>query len=398
MSSPIVILSAVRTPIGDLGGGLAPLLAADLATFAISQAIAAAQIPADAVEYTDFGWVAQDPRATNLARLAAERAGVPFTAPGTTWHENCNSGGAAIHGLARRLALGEVSVGVAGGVESMSNVGRYLFGGRTGGQLYGDMTLVDGLFGALTDPDVGEGELAGLLTERLVERWGISREEQDEIAARSHEAALATWERGDFAGHVLPVPVPQRKGPPRLVARDEHPRALRTEDFQAARPFFKPKGGTITALNSSSLNDGAAAVVLARADWASAHGLRPLAELVSWKNVGVERAYMGEGAFKVVPPLLARGGLPLEAVDAFELNEAFASVIAAAFRALPGLRPERVNSWGSGISLGHPVGATGARQVADMVHRLRRSDQEWGVTTRCVGGGIGGGELLRRLQ
>ncbi|MBN2798289.1 MAG: thiolase family protein [Deltaproteobacteria bacterium] len=397
MTARIVVLSGVRTPIGDIGGSLSPVLALDLATHAIRGAIAAADLDPSVVEYTDFGWVAQDPRATNLARMAAEQAGVPYTAPGTTWHENCNSGGAAIHGLARRLALGEQQVGVAGGVESMSNVGRYLFGGRTGGQLYGDLKLVDGLFGALTDPLVGGGELAGLITERMVDRYGLSREEQDDIAFRSHQAALRAWDAGHFQGHVLSVEVPTKRGKSTLVTRDEHPRPLDRAQFAQARPYFKPDGGTITGLNASSLNDGAAALVLSTAEWAEAHGIHPLAELVAWRNVGVERAYMGEGAFKVIPPLLARAGVSLQDVDLFELNEAFAAVLAAAYRHLPGLSPDKVNLWGSGISLGHPVGATGARQVVDMVHMLGHRDQELGVTTRCVGGGIGGGELIRRL-
>jgi acetyl-CoA C-acetyltransferase len=391
----VVIVGAVRTPVGAMGGGLSGLQARELATLAIRALLDSAAVDPRLVEYTCMGWVMQDPRSPNLAKVAAEFAGVPFTSPGTTFHENCASGGAAIHSLARRIMLGEVSLGVAGGVESLSNVPRYLFSGRIKNQMYGDMVLVDGLFGALTDTNVGErGELMGLLTERLVERYGVSREEQDEIAWRSHHAALSAWDEGAFAGYVVPVEVPQRKGPPKRVERDEGPRPVTREELAAARPYFKPDGGTITALNASSVNDGAAVVLLASAERAAALELEVLATLRAFHNVGVAREYMGEGAFKVIPGLIARAGLELGDVDLFELNEAFAAVLAAAFHDLPGLPRDRTNLWGSGISIGHPVGCTAARQVVDMTHQLRRRQRRIGLTSRCVGGGIGSGEIL----
>jgi acetyl-CoA C-acetyltransferase len=181
MTQPrLVIVGAVRTPIGALGGGLSSVLPRQLATHAIKALLEQAQVDPALVEYTCMGWVAQDPRAPNLAKTAAELAGVPNTSPGTTLHENCASGAASIHSIARRLMLGEIALGIAGGVESMSNVPRYLYAGRQRGQQLGDMTLVDGLFGALTDTNVGrKGELMGLLTERLVEKYSVTREEQD---------------------------------------------------------------------------------------------------------------------------------------------------------------------------------------------------------------------------
>ncbi|MCK5376755.1 MAG: thiolase family protein [Acidobacteria bacterium] len=394
MTTKVVIAGAVRTPIGALGGGLAPLRARELATIIIRALLESTDLDPMLVEYTCMGWVMQDPRSPNLAKTAAEFAGVPSSSPGTTFHENCASGGAAIHSLARRIMLGEVSLGIAGGVESLSNVPRFLFTGRTKGQLYGDMTLVDGLFGALTDANVGDGELMGLLSERLVDRYGLTREEQDEIAFRSHHGALKAWEEGAFGDYVVPVEVPQRRGDPQIVERDEGPRPLTMEELAAARPYFKRDGGTITALNASSVNDAAAAVVLTSEERAAELGLHPLAELKAFYNVGVEREYMGEGAFKVIPPLLERAGLGIGEVDLFELNEAFAAVLAAAFHDLPDLPRDRTNLWGSGISLGHPVGCTAARQVVDMVHQLRRRGKRVGVTSRCVGGGIGSGEVL----
>jgi len=394
MSKKVVIVGAIRTPVGAIGGGLASLQARELATIAIKALLEKTSVDPALVEYTCMGWVMQDPRSPNLAKTAAEFAGVPSSSPGTTFHENCASAGAAIHSLARRILLGEVSFGVAGGVESMSNVARYLYTGRTKNQLYGDMTLVDGLMGALTDVNVGSGELMGLLTERLVERYDVSREEQDEIAYASHHNALAAWDGGFFNDYVVPVEIPQRRGDPKIVARDEGPRPITMEELTSARPYFKRDGGTITSLNSSSLNDGAAVVLLADAERAAELGLEPLAELRSWHNVGVAPEYMGEGAFKVVPPLLKRGGVESGNVDFFELNEAFAAVLGGAFHDLPDLERDRTNQWGSGISLGHPVGCTGARQIVDMVHQLHRRGGRVGVTTRCVGGGIGSGEVI----
>ena len=394
----VVIVGAVRTPVGAIGGGLSGLQARELATLTIRGLLESSGVAAELVEYTCLGWVMQDPRSPNIAKTAAEFAGVPHTSPGTTFHENCASGGAAIHSLARRIMLGEVSLGIAGGVESLSNVPRYLFTGRIKNQLYGDMTLVDGLFGALTDSNVGErGELMGLLTERLVERYGVTREEQDEIAFRSHHGARKAWDEGAFSDYVIPVEIPQRRGEPLVVMRDEGPRPITMEELEAARPYFKRDGGTITALNASSVNDGAAAVVLTSAERATELGLEPLAELKAFSNIGVEREYMGEGAFKIVPPLIDRAGMTLGEIDLFELNEAFAAVLAAAFHDLPGLPRERTNIWGSGVSIGHPVGCTGARQVVDMVHQLRRRGKEIGLTSRCVGGGIGSGEVLIAL-
>jgi acetyl-CoA C-acetyltransferase len=395
MPDTVQIIGAIRTPVGAIGGGLAPLQARELATIAIKALLEKTGVDPELVEYTCMGWVMQDPRSPNLAKTAAEFAGVPSSSPGTTFHENCASGGAAIHSLARRIRLDEVSLGVAGGVESMSNVARYLYAGRLKGQMYGDMTLVDGLFGALTDVNVGSGELMGLLTERLAERYGVSRAEQDEIAHASHHNALAAWQDGFFDDYVVPVEVPQRRGDPKVVDRDEGPRPLSMEDLERAKPYFKPDGGTITALNASSLNDGAAVVLLASGAKAAELGLEPLAELDAWHNVGVDREYMGEGAFKVVPPLIERGGVGFGDVDFFELNEAFAAVLGGAFSFLPELDRDRTNQWGSGISLGHPVGCTGARQIVDMVHQLHRRGGRIGVTSRCVGGGIGSGEVLR---
>ncbi len=398
MTAKVIIAGAVRTPVGSIGGVLSSLQAQDLAVIVIRTLLEASGLDPTLVEYTCLGWVMQDPRSPNIAKTAAELAGVPCSSPGTTFHENCASGAAAIHSLARRIMLGEVSLGVAGGVESLSNVPRYLFSGRTKGQLYGDMTLFDGLFGALTDFNVGEdGELMGLLTERLVERYELTRKEQDEIAYRSHHGALKAWKDGFFDGYVIPVRIPQRRGEPVIVDRDEGPRPITMEELEAARPYFKPDGGTITTLNASSVNDGAAAVLLASEERAAELGLQQLAEITAFDNIGVAREYLGEGAFKVIPPLLERADLAIADVDLFEINEAFAAVLASAFHDIPDLPQDATNLWGSGVSIGHPVGCTGARQIVDMTHQLRRRGGRVGLTSRCVGGGIGSGEILTTI-
>jgi acetyl-CoA C-acetyltransferase len=193
---------------------------------------------------------------------------------------------------------------------------------------------------------------------------------------------------------VVPVEVFRLRGEPKIVARDEGPRAITMDELAAARPYFKRDGGTITAVNASSVNDGAAAVLLLNEQRAAELGLEPLAELRGFDNIGVEREYMGEGAFKVIPPLLEKTGLSIDDIDLFEINEAFAAVLASAFHDLPELPQDCTNLWGSGISLGHPVGCTGARQVVDMTHQLSRRGRKIGLTSRCVGGGIGSGEVL----
>jgi acetyl-CoA C-acetyltransferase len=391
----IVICSAVRTPIGSIGGGLAELLPRPMAISIAKAAIAQAKLDPKYIDYTTMGWVAQDPRSPNIAKTVCEFAGAPLTSGGTTVHENCASGGAAMHDIARRIICGEIQLGIAGGVESMSNVPRYLFSGRMKGQQYGDMTLVDGLMGALTDTTVGKkGELMGLLTERLVEKYKLSRELQDEIAFESHKNAVAAWDSGSY-DYVTPVEIPGKKGVT-VFSKDEGPKQLDMAYFKKQKPYFKPEHGTITGANSSSLNDGAAAVILASESRAKELGLPILAELKAFGNIGVPKELMGEGAFKVVPRLLERSSMKIEDFDFYEMNEAFAAVIGGAYVDIPALKKEKMNQWGSGIALGHPVGCTGVRQVVDMVHQLGKRGKTVGMTTRCIGGGMGSGEVIIR--
>jgi acetyl-CoA C-acetyltransferase len=397
----VVICSAVRTPIGAIGGQLQALQAKDLAAIAANGAVSQATgLNKKDVDYITMGWVMQDCRAPNIARVAADAIGLPSLTPGLTVHQNCASGGAAMHDIARRIKAGEISLGIAGGAESMSNVPRYLFTGRLKSQLYGDMTIVDGLMAALTDTTVGKkGELMGLLTERLVKKYGLTREEQDDIAFASHANAIKAQTEGAF-DYVLKVEVPgKKKGEVKVIDKDEGPKVLDRAFFAKQKAYFvkQEEGGTITGANASSLNDGAAAVVLASEQRAKELGLPVLAEFVTCGDIGVPKELMGEGAFKILPKILKQAGMTVDDIDYFEMNEAFAAVVGGAFKDVKGLKAEKVNQWGSGISLGHPVGCTGARQVVDMVHQLGKRGKTVGLTSRCVGGGIGSGEIIKKL-
>ncbi|KPI84882.1 hypothetical protein ABL78_6064 [Leptomonas seymouri] len=394
----IVIVGAARTPIGAIGGGLSTIDPRQLIVHTAAAALAGAKCSSEHVEYTTIGQCMQDVRNMNIAKIASGLIGAPITSCATTVQENCASGGAAIHDIARRITCGEIGLGVAGGVESMSTIPRVLFAGRTKGQFYGDMNLVDGLQSALKDTTVGkDGTLMGLLTEALAEKYKVSREMQDEIAYRSHRNACETWEKGWF-DYVVPVEVSDKKRTV-VASRDESPKKLDMEYFKKQKPYFKRDGtGTITAANSSGVNDGAAALVLASEKRAKELNLPILAELKAWGSLGVPKEYMGEGVFKVLPKLLQKAGITLADVDYFEMNEVFAAVIGAAKKEFPELDLDKVNQWGSGISLGHPVGCTGARQVVDMCHQLQRRNARLGVTTRCMGGGLGSGEVLARYE
>ncbi|CAD2214877.1 acetyl-CoA C-acetyltransferase [Angomonas deanei] len=399
--SKIVICGAARTPVGAIAGGLAPLQCIELGRIAAAEALKAAKCDVKNVEYVTFGHGMQDVRFMGSSKMVCDLIGTPVTTPATTVQENCASGGAAIHDIARRLLAGEIELGLAGGMESMSNAPRFLFAGRIAGQLYGSMELVDGIQGGLKDPtivskDYPDGTLMGVITDLLAEKYGVSRELQDQIAYNSHKNAFEAWEKGMF-DYVTPVEVKQKKKT-YTVSRDEGPKKLEMDYFTKQKPFFR-KGGTVTVANSSSTNDAAACLVLATEKKAKDLNLPILAELHSWANIGVPKEWMGEGAFKVIPKLFQKTGLDVSKVDFFEMNEAFAAVVGAATKDLPELADlKKVNQWGSGISIGHPIGCTGVRQVVDMVHQLRKRDKKVGITSRCVGGGIGSGEVVVRYD
>jgi len=384
-SPDIYIVSGVRTAIGDFGGSLKGFAAADLGGRVIAEAVARSGLsPAD-VEHVVMGQVIHtSAKDAYLARVAALNAGIPQEAPALTVNRLCGSGLQAIISAAQMMKLGEAGVAVAGGAESMSNAPYHDHGQRWGRKM-GDAPLVDALPQDLSDP-LG-GFHMGITAENVAERHGITREAQDALTVEGHARAVRAIREGRFAEQILPIEIKNRKGTT-VFDTDEHPRAdTPLENLAAMKPVFK-KDGTVTAANASGINDGAAAVVLATGDAVATKGLKPLARIVSWGHAGVEPAYMGVGPIKAVPVALQRAGLRLDQIDVIEANEAFAAQALAVAREL-GFDPGKLNPNGSGIALGHPVGATGAILTVKAAYELRRTGGRYGLITMCIGGGQG---------
>ena len=384
-SPDIYIVSGVRTAIGDFGGSLKGFAAADLGGRVIAEAVARSGLsPAD-VEHVVMGQVIHtSAKDAYLARVAALNAGIPQEAPALTVNRLCGSGLQAIISAAQMMKLGEAGVAVAGGAESMSNAPYHDHGQRWGRKM-GDAPLVDALVQTLSDP-LG-GFHMGITAENVAERHGITREAQDALTVEGHARAVRAIREGRFAEQILPIEIKNRKGTT-VFDTDEHPRAdTALENLAAMKPVFK-KDGTVTAAKASGINDGAAAVVLATGDAVATKGLKPLARIVSWGHAGVEPAYMGVGPIKAVPVALQRAGLRLDQIDVIEANEAFAAQALAVAREL-GFDPGKLNPNGSGIALGHPVGATGAILTVKAAYELRRTGGRYGLITMCIGGGQG---------
>jgi acetyl-CoA C-acetyltransferase len=383
--SGIYIVGGTRTAIGDFGGGLKSFMPSQLAGLVAAEAVARAGVAPGDIGHVVFGQVVPtSSKDAYIARVAALNAGLPVEVPALTVNRLCGSGLQAIISAAQMMRLGEAEVTLAGGVESMSNAPYHDHGQRWGRKM-GDATLVDAMVQALTDP-VG-GYHMGVTAENLAERYGITREEQDALAVEGHARAIRAIEEGRFKEQILPVEIKTRKGVT-LFDTDEHPRADTTaQSLAAMKPVFK-KDGTVTAANASGINDGAAAVVLATGDAVAAKGLKPLARIVSWGHAGVDPAYMGAGPIRAVPVALARAGLTLGDMDVIEANEAFAAQALAVSKEL-GFDAEKLNPNGSGIALGHPIGATGAILTVKAAYELRRIGGRYGLITMCIGGGQG---------
>jgi acetyl-CoA C-acetyltransferase len=383
--SEIVILSAARTPIGRLGGALSTLPAHRLGQVAIAEALRRAQVAAAEVSDVIMGQVLTAGAGQNPARQAAVAAGIPFEATAMGINQVCGSGLRAVAMGYQALKLGDADVVVAGGQESMSQ-SPHCVSMRAGTKM-GDATLVDtmirdGLWDAFNDYHMGQ------TAENIVERWKISRAEQDEFAFDSQRKAVAAQAEGRFAEEIVPVVVPGRKGDT-TVEHDEDIRSDTTlEKLGKLRSAFLKQGGTVTAGNSSGLNDGAAALVLMRADQAASRKLEPLARIVSWATAGVDPAVMGIGPVAAVRRALAKAGWKIGDVDLIEANEAFAAQSCALGRELQ-WDPARVNVNGGAIALGHPIGASGARILVTLLHELRRRKAKRGLATLCIGGGMG---------
>jgi acetyl-CoA C-acetyltransferase len=388
----VVVLSATRTAIGRYGGGLAGVPPCDLAATVVREAVRRAGVdPAD-VGHAVFGNVIHtEVRDMYLSRVAAVNGGLPVTTPAFTVNRLCGSGLQAIISAAQAITLGDAQAAVAGGAESMSRA-QYWLPSLRWGQRMQDGVAVDALVGALSDPF--ESCHMGVTAENVAREFAISREDQDALAVQSHRRAAAAVAAGYFDEQITPVQAPAKKGTVEVVA-DEHIRPDATAEGMARlRPAFASEG-TVTAGNASGVNDAAAAVVLASDAWASSRGLAPLGRLVAYSHAGVEPRLMGIGPVPAVRKVLERSGLKVDEIDVFEVNEAFAAQAIAVVREL-GLPPDRTNPNGSGISLGHPIGATGAILVVKALYELRRISGRYALVTMCIGGGQGIAAIFER--
>lgn len=381
-----VILSACRTPIGSFGGTLKDLSAPDLGAIVIREAIARAGVNAAGIGDVIMGCVLQAGAGMNVARQAAIKAGVPVEVPAETVNRVCGSGLQAVVHAVEAVNVGYVDLVVAGGTESMSNAPYIMKGARWGyrmgnGELL-DSMLHEGLTCAINSCHMG------ITAEEVVKRFDVSREDQDAFAAESQKRAEQAINSGAFAKEIVPVEIPQKKGQPIRMEKDEYPRAGTTaEKLAALRPAFA-KQGTVTAGNASGINDGAAALVVATEEKARQLGRTPLARILAYCTTGVDPMIMGMGPVDAVKRAAERAGLSLDQIDLFELNEAFASQSLAVARELK-LDPAKVNVHGGAIALGHPIGASGARILTTLVHALQARGGGKGIASLCIGGGMG---------
>ncbi|MFG1263566.1 beta-ketothiolase BktB [Xanthobacter aminoxidans] len=381
----VIFVSAARTAIGDFGGSLKDVAATTLGAHAARAAISRSGLAAEEIGQTVVGNVIHgEPRDMYISRVVAMEAGVPKEAPALTVNRLCGSGLQAILTAAHAIMLGDAETALAGGAESMSRAG-YLLPGARWGQRMGNAQAADMMVGVLTDP-FGHGHM-GVTAETVSQRYDVSREAQDAAALESHRRAAHAISAGYFKEQIAPFELSGRKGTV-VFDTDEHVRREASlEDFTRLRPVFA-KGGTVTAGNSSGINDGAGAVVLASREAVAKRGLTPLARLVSWGLAGVDPAEMGMGPVPAVRTALARAGIGVADLDVIESNEAFAAQSCAVGAAL-GFDPAKVNPNGGAIALGHPVGATGAILTVKILHELKRIGGKYGLVTMCIGGGQG---------
>jgi acetyl-CoA C-acetyltransferase len=379
----VYILSAVRTPMGSFGGSLKDFLATQLGAIAIKGAIEKAGIKASDIEDVLMGCVIQANLGQAPARQAAKFAGLPNEVNCTTVNKVCASGMKAIAQAAQSIMLGDAEVVVAGGMESMSNVPFYADKMRWGNK-YGNVSLIDGLAkDGLTD--VYDGQAMGMAAELCASTCGISREDQDAFAIESYQRSQAAWDAGKFADEVVPVPIPQRKGDPILFAKDEEPFNVKFDKIPTLNPAFK-KDGTVTAANASTMNDGAAALVLMSKDKAEALGLKPIAKIIGYADAEQAPEWFTTTPSLAVPKAVAKAGLKMEDISYWELNEAF-SVVGIENTKRMQLDPARVNAHGGAVSLGHPLGCSGARIIVTLINVLKQNNAKYGAAGICNGGG-----------
>ena len=382
----VVIVAATRTAIGSFQGALANVPAVELGAAVIRQLLSQAGLDGALVDEVILGHVLTAGAGQNTARQAAIHAGLPHAVPALTLNKVCGSGLKALHLGAQAIRCGDAEVIIAGGMENMSLANYVLPGARTGLRMGHakviDTMISDGLWDAFNDYHMG------ITAENLVDKYGISREAQDAFAAGSQQKAVAAIEAGRFAAEITPIMIPQRKGDPIAFATDEQPRAGTTaESLGKLKPAFK-KDGSVTAGNASSLNDGAAAVLLMSAAKAQALGLPVLAKIAAYANAGVDPAIMGIGPVTATQRCLSKAGWQLADLDLIEANEAFAAQALSVGQEL-GWDASKVNVNGGAIALGHPIGASGCRVLVTLLHEMIKRDAKKGLATLCIGGGQG---------
>ena len=384
-SREVVVLSGVRTPIGKYGGSLKDLSPSELGAAVVREAINRAGIPSADIGHVVFGNVIHtEQKDMYLSRVAAVKGGVPFETPALTVNRLCGSGLQAIISAAQTILLGDTDTAIGGGAECMSR-SQYWLGNFRWGQRINNGTVIDAMVAAITDP-FDEVHM-GLTAEAIASKYGISREDQDKLAVESHRRASDAIKHCVFKGQILPIELKTKKETI-VFDKDEGPRADTTfEALSKLKPAFD-KQGSVTAGNASTVNDGAAAVVLMDSRVAEDRGLKPIARLVGYSYAGVDPKYMGMGPVPAVKQLLSRTGLKISDIDVFEVNEAFAAQALAVSRELD-LPADRVNPNGSGISLGHPIGATGAIITVKALYELHRTGGRYALVTMCIGGGQG---------
>jgi acetyl-CoA C-acetyltransferase len=387
----VVIVSAVRTPIGSFMGTLSTIPAPKLGAFAIKGALDKIKLNSNQVEEVLMGNVVQAGTGQAPARQAAIYAGIPSNVPATTVNKVCASGMKAVIQAAQAIALGDISIAVAGGMENMSLIPHYMYM-RTGLK-FGPSQLIDGMQkdGLV---DVYDENAMGVCADACAVEHKFSRENQDNFAIQSYKRSAEAWKSGKFANEVIPVEVPQRRGEPIVITEDEEYKNVKIEKIPALRPAFT-KDGTVTAANASTINDGAAAMVLMSADKARGLNISPLATIKGYADAAQEPKWFTTAPAKALPKALAKAGISLKDVDYFEFNEAF-SVVGLANMKLLGLNDKNVNVNGGAVSLGHPLGCSGARIMITLLNVLEQNNSKIGAAAICNGGGGASAIILER--
>jgi acetyl-CoA C-acetyltransferase len=394
----VVIVSAVRTAVGKLGGTLKDVQPEELTRIVIEEAVQRAQIEKESIDEVIIGQTKQSADAPNIARVAALMAKIPIEVPAYTVMRQCGSGLQAVNNAAQAIMCGLADIVVAGGTESMSNAPYYLRGARYGYRA-GNAVLVDSNTESQprSQPIDQYGSLTmGLTAENLAEKYNISREEQDAFSLTSQERAAAAIQEGKFKDEIIPVYVPQRKSDPIVFDTDEHPRKTSMEQLAKLQPVFK-EGGTVTAGNSSGRNDGAACLVLMSAKEAQRRNIKPMAILRSQAVAGVSPEIMGIGPAPATRKALKLAGLTLDDIGLIELNEAFAAQSLAVIKEL-GLNQEITNVNGGAIALGHPLGCSGARILTTLLYEMKRRKVKYGLATICIAGGLGLADVVELVD